>query len=88
MNFGFYCFKAHSLNLVMILWKGYSPLKLWLGKKGWNFFFHLKDCREIDVLKEVHPKNVTVSDYLVPLRTNVPVPGKETGVTRKQRKHD
>lgn len=61
MNFGFYCFKAHILKLV-ISQKGCSPVRLWLGKKGGNFFFYLKDFREIDVLKEVHPKNVTVSD--------------------------
>ena len=59
LNFGSYCSKAYSLKLVIILWEGCSPVRLWLGKKGWNFFLCLKDCREVDVLEKVHPKNVT-----------------------------
>lgn len=76
LNFGFYCSKSYNLKLAVILWKGCSPARLWHGRKGWTFFSYSKDCREIAVLEEVCPK--ANCDYLVPLRTNVPMPGKET----------
>lgn len=76
LNFVFYCSKAYHLKLAVTLWKGCSPVRLSHGMKGWTFFFYSKNCREIAVLEEVCPK--ANYDYLVPLRTNVPMSAKET----------